>query len=149
MGKLIIILNSLIPGLIDILIFQLKKKNTINFDENLICDACKVKDKKAKINWELREQELKELCEKFRKNDGTYDCLVPGSGGKDSFMQAHLLKYKYGMNPLTVTWPPILYSEYGLKNFNNSYLSLIPKIDSTSIFCLLFCFKSAFFLITS
>ncbi|MBI96742.1 LPS biosynthesis protein PseA [bacterium] len=92
------------------------KKNTINFDENLICDACKVKDKKAKINWELREQELKELCEKFRKNDGTYDCLVPGSGGKDSFMQAHLLKYKYGMNPLTCTWAPHIYTDWGWRN---------------------------------
>ena len=44
---------------------------------------------------------------------------MPGSGGKDSAMTAHLLKYKYGMNPLTVTWPPILYTDYGLKNFNN------------------------------
>ena len=95
------------------------KKNTINFDESLICDACKVKEKKAMINWELREQELKELCEKFRRNDGTYDCLVPGSGGKDSFMQAHLLKYKYGMNPLTVTYAPLLYTNIGRKNMQN------------------------------
>ena len=37
------------------------KKNTINFDENLICDACKVRNKKTEIDWETREQELKEL----------------------------------------------------------------------------------------
>jgi len=29
------------------------------------------------------------------------------------------LKYKYGMNPLTITWPPILYTEYGYRNFRN------------------------------
>jgi N-acetyl sugar amidotransferase len=45
--------------------------------------------------------------------------LVPGSGGKDSAFQAHILKYKYGMNPLTVTWPPILYTEYGYQNWKN------------------------------
>ena len=44
------------------------------------------------------EQELKELCDKYRKNDGTYDCLVPGSGGKDSVFTSHILKYKYNMN---------------------------------------------------
>ena len=52
-------------------------------------------------------------------NDGSYDCLVPGSGGKDSAYQAHILKYKYKMNPLTVTWPPILYTDYGLRNWRN------------------------------
>ena len=45
--------------------------------------------------------------------------IVGGSGGKDSCYAAHVLKYKFGMNPLTVTWPPILYTEYGLKNFKN------------------------------
>lgn len=45
--------------------------------------------------------------------------MVPGSGGKDSAMQAHILKYKYGMNPLTITWPPILYTEYGYKNWKS------------------------------
>jgi len=45
--------------------------------------------------------------------------MAPGSGGKDSAYAAHLLKYKYGMHPLTVTWPPILYTDYGYKNFKN------------------------------
>ena len=71
------------------------------------------------VDWEAREQELIELCEKFRKHDGSYDCIVGGSGGKDSAMQSHLLKYKYKMNPLTVTWSPHLYTEIGWKNFQN------------------------------
>jgi N-acetyl sugar amidotransferase len=45
--------------------------------------------------------------------------MVPGSGGKDSAFTAHILKYKYGMNPLTVTWAPHLYTEIGWKNFTN------------------------------
>ena len=43
----------------------------------------------------------------------------PGSGGKDSGYASHLLKYKYNMHPLTVTWPPLLYTDYGWQNFRN------------------------------
>ena len=93
------------------------KKKTIFFSEDGVCDACRHAELKKKINWEERERELADLCERYRRNDGSYDCLVPGSGGKDSFYQAHLLKYKYGMNPLTVTWAPHIYTEWGWRNF--------------------------------
>ena len=89
------------------------------FDAKNVCDACNVKEVKANTDWKKREEELHELCKRYRKNDGIYDCLVPGSGGKDSCYAAHILKKKYGMNPLTVTWPPIIYTKYGLKNFIN------------------------------
>jgi N-acetyl sugar amidotransferase len=95
------------------------KKATMNFDKDGICDACRVAEEKEKINWGMREEELIKLLDKHRRSDGSYDCLVPGSGGKDSAYQAHILKYKYNMNPLTVTWPPILYTDYGLKNWRN------------------------------
>lgn len=89
------------------------------FDEEGVCDACRNADVKESINWKEREEALLELLDKYRSKDGSYDCLVPGSGGKDSAYQAHVLKYKYGMNPLTVTWAPILYTDYGYKNFKN------------------------------
>src|SRR3989344_6942017 len=83
------------------------KKATINFDEKGICDACRLAEKKDKeINWKKREEELRKLCDRYRRNDGRYDCIAPGSGGKDSVKAAWLLKYKYGMHPLTVTWAP-------------------------------------------
>ncbi len=94
-------------------------KETLVLDQYGVCDACNLAKKKQEINWSTREQELLDLLDKYRKDDGSYDCLVPGSGGKDSVYASHLLKYKYGMNPLTVTWPPILYTEYGLANFRN------------------------------
>ena len=94
------------------------KKKTINFDDEGVCDACRVaEEKKVTVDWTERERELKELCDKYRKSDGSYDCLVPGSGGKDSFYQSHVLKYKYGMNPLTVTWAPHIYTDWGWNNF--------------------------------
>lgn len=95
------------------------KKETIHFNEAMICDACLVAEQKQTIDWEDREKQLRELCDKYRKNDGSYDCLVPGSGGKDSFYAAHMLKYKYGMHPLTVTWSPHVYTEWGWKNFES------------------------------
>lgn len=96
------------------------KKETIHFDENMVCDACKVNEKKhQEIDWQQREKELWELCNKYRKKDGSYDCLVPGSGGKDSFYAAHILKYKYGMHPLTVTWAPHMYTPWGFDNFQS------------------------------
>jgi N-acetyl sugar amidotransferase len=92
---------------------------TLHIDEEGICDACRYADRKEEIDWETRERELVKLLDQHRRQDGYYDCIVPGSGGKDSAYAAHILKYKYGMHPLTVTWPPILYTDYGLQNFRN------------------------------
>ena len=66
-------------------------KNTIRFHDDGRCDACISIEAKHKINWALREKKLVELCDKHRRKDGHYDCLVPGSGGKDSFYQSHIL----------------------------------------------------------
>lgn len=93
------------------------KKETIHFDDEGVCDACRFAERKRQsIDWSARDAELRELCDRFRRSDGGYDCLVPGSGGKDSFYQAHMLKYEYGMHPLTVTWAPHIYTEWGWRN---------------------------------
>ena len=94
-------------------------KSTIGFDEEGVCDACRYRDiKDAEIDWEHREAQLSALASRAKKVNG-YDVVVPGSGGKDSAFTAHILKYKYGMNPLTVTWAPHLYTDIGWKNFQN------------------------------
>lgn len=96
------------------------KKSTIEFDKEGVCDAChQAEKKKNNIDWGIRERELIELCDKYRRNDGRYDCIVPGSGGKDSFFAAHMLKHKYNMHPLTVTWAPHIYTDWGWKNFQS------------------------------
>ena len=95
------------------------EKKGIQFDDKGICEACNYSNTKKKINWEERESKLIKLLDKHRKNNGEYDCIIPGSGGKDSAYASHLLKYKYGMNPLTVTWAPHLYTQIGWENFTN------------------------------
>ena len=96
----------------------------IIFDENGVCSGCHFNDyKNYSINWSKREEELLKLLDKHRKKDGSWDVVVPSSGGKDSGYVAHQLKYKYGMNPITVTWAPLRYTEIGKENLQN-------KIDS-------------------
>ena len=89
------------------------------FDKFGVCSACNYKERKATINWEERNQELKELCDKFRSRNGQYDVVVPGSGGKDSAYVAHILKSEFNMHPLCVTWAPHEYTKTGSKNFND------------------------------
>ena len=92
-------------------------KKTISFSGDHVCDACKFTEKKnGQIDWKERERELLVTLDRFRSRNGQYDCIVPGSGGKDSFYAAHILKYKYNMNPLTVTWAPHIYTEWGWRN---------------------------------
>lgn len=91
----------------------------ITFDQEGVCSACNFASfKRTMINWEERESELNELCDRFRKNNGEYDVIVPCSGGKDGSFVAHLLKFKYAMNPLTVTWAPLKATEVGRRNLD-------------------------------
>ena len=95
------------------------KKSVINFSKEGVCSACIYhKEKEKNINWKERDDKLSDLLSRFKRDDGGYDVIVPGSGGKDSAYTAHILKYKYGMNPLTVTWAPHLYTDIGQKNFH-------------------------------
>ena len=96
------------------------KKTVLGFNHQGICSACIIAEKKKKmIDWKKRYAELKKLCDKYRSRNGNYDCIVPGSGGKDSFVQAYRLKYEFGMNPLTITWAPHIYTDWGWKNLQN------------------------------
>ena len=99
--------------------YERKNAKYMKFNSNGICSACQINKLSNKINWKSREKQLLRLLDKFRSGTKKFDCLVPGSGGKDSAMVAHLLKYKYGMNPLTCTWPPVFYTSYGYENFKN------------------------------
>ncbi|MBF0386265.1 MAG: N-acetyl sugar amidotransferase [Candidatus Omnitrophica bacterium] len=95
-------------------------KSTIQFNEDGVCAGCINKERQhLAIDWKKREEELWALCDHHRKSDGNYDCIVPGSGGKDSIYASWLLKYKFKMHPLTVTWSPHLYTDVGWRNFQS------------------------------
>ena len=68
-------------------------KETITFDENGLCSACRYHDQKYNvIDWEEREKSLLALLDKHRSIDGSYNVVVPESGGKDSMYVSHVLK---------------------------------------------------------
>ncbi len=90
----------------------------ITFDAEGVCSACRFAEKKAcQIDWKEREARLIDVLDRYRRHDGSWDVVVPVSGGKDSSYVAHQLKYRYNMNPLTVTWAPHIYTDIGWKNF--------------------------------
>src|SRR3989338_6040052 len=84
------------------------------FDAEGVCSACRYAEKKfaGGIDWVKREKELIKLLDKHRSKDGSWDVVVPSSGGKDSGLVAHQLK-EYGMHPLTATWAPFIYTKIG------------------------------------
>lgn len=108
----------------------------ITFDERGYCNACRWSETKKTLDWDARLNELQQLLNRHRRNDGRFDCLVPVSGGKDGSYVAYNLKHKYGMNPLAVTVTPALPLELGDKNlraFVNSgynHISVNPSYEA-------------------
>jgi len=89
----------------------------VNFDEMGICTACRSSEEKMHIDWTEREKELRDILDGVKGNSGAnYDCLLPISGGKDSFFQAHILTQVYGLKPLAVTFSHNWFSETGFYN---------------------------------
>ena len=93
----------------------------ISFDSDGICGPCNYTEMKKdnSIDYSIRKNELEILLDKYRKNDGAYDIIVPCSGGKDSSTIAHKLKHEWGMTPLCVTFSPPVYSDIGRKNLTS------------------------------
>jgi N-acetyl sugar amidotransferase len=87
------------------------------FDEMGVCRACQSSEEKMHIDWTKREKQLRKILEEAKANSGTsYDCILPISGGKDSFFQAHVLTKVYGLKPLAVTFNQNWVSETGFYN---------------------------------
>ena len=101
-----------------------------------ICNGCLNSEEKKKIDWSLREKEFLKIIEKYRNKESLYDCIVPWSGGKDSSAIALKLKFEYNLNPLLVTFSPMLPTEIGNHNreqliklgFDNIYFRPNQKV---------------------
>lgn len=90
------------------------------FDENGVCSGCCTAQQRDVIDWEDRRKRFEKLIERYRSKDGTnYDCIIPVSGGKDSYFQIHLIRKVYGLNPLLVTYHGNNYTPTGMRNLLN------------------------------
>ena len=95
-------------------------KPGVVIDEEGICSACRSVEKKDHIDWDQRAQELKDICDEIRGNYGNgYECLVPVSGGKDSYYQVWMMKEIQKLYPLAVCILPHLQTSEGIANLNN------------------------------
>jgi N-acetyl sugar amidotransferase len=89
----------------------------LTFDENGICSGCRAADLKNMINWEQRKKWFGQLVDEYR-SENAYDCVIPVSGGKDSYFAVHIAK-EFGLNPLLVTYHGNNYLPEGEENLNN------------------------------
>ena len=107
----------------------------MQFDELGICLACRSSEEKMHINWVERQKQLKEILEQYKAKAGdNYDCIIPISGGKDSFFQLHVLTKVYKMKPLAVTFSHNWFSKTGWRNlwhalevFNVDHIMFTPN----------------------
>ncbi|TFH42199.1 MAG: N-acetyl sugar amidotransferase, partial [ANME-2 cluster archaeon] len=98
----------------------------ISFDEEGICQACRVNEQKNRIDWDARLEELKIICDKYRSTRGEgHDCIIAVSGGKDSHYQTYVMKELMGMNPLLVTvednFPMTAAGMHNIKNISEEF----------------------------
>jgi asparagine synthetase B (glutamine-hydrolysing) len=72
----------------------------IYFDKDGVCNYCLSYEKQIFFG----EEALNDYLKKFRSSSGKPDCIVGLSGGRDSCYGLHLLKTKYGLNPVAYTY---------------------------------------------
>jgi N-acetyl sugar amidotransferase len=95
-------------------------KPGVILDNEGVCQACRAYERRKTIDWKARWKELEKLCDKYRRKDGYYDCIIAVSGGKDSYYQVYVMKELLGMNPLLVTAQSTFsWTKTGLHNFSN------------------------------
>lgn len=98
----------------------------IIFDDAGVCSGCRVHEEKYEIDWNKKENELAELLSQYKGREGTsYDCVIPVVGTGDDFFIVDLVKNKYGLNPLLVTYNTHFSTKVGVRNLAR----LISELD--------------------
>jgi N-acetyl sugar amidotransferase len=83
---------------------------TVNLDIDYdgVCSSCRMAEQFAALLpefWDERRRRFEQILEETnRGNTSNYDCIIPVSGGKDSYFQTHVIVSQYGLKPLLVTY---------------------------------------------
>ena len=98
-------------------------ENAVNlsFNNDGICSACEALEYHSISNenefWHNRRLRFEKLVKNIKsKNTSNYDCLIPVSGGKDSYYQTHMMCKEYGLKPLLMTYHGNNFLEVADKN---------------------------------
>lgn len=90
----------------------------ITLDADGVCSACHGHDdKEHRIDWAARETAFEQLVAETKVRAGSYDCIVPVSGGKDSWYQI-IKAQEYGLSVLAVTWKTPARTAIGQRNLD-------------------------------
>lgn len=115
-------------------VFPAVAATPLTFDENGVCSGCRASENKKSIDWEHRRKLFGQLVDEYRNPKG-YDCLLPVSGGKDSYFAAHVAK-EFGLKSLMVTYHGNNYLPEGERNlyrmkdmFGFDHIILRPSTD--------------------
>jgi N-acetyl sugar amidotransferase len=89
----------------------------ISFDADGICSGCRVHEEKDALDWTERQAKLARLLAAYRgRTRARHDCIVPITGGRDSFFIVHQVRKVHGLNPLLVVYNRHYNSRAGIYN---------------------------------
>ena len=111
----------------------------LTFNDEGICSGCEIHEEKYNLDWKGRFQKLKKLVKIYKlKSNKNYDCIVPVSGGSDSYWILHIVKNKLKLNPLLVSYNKYFNTDLGIRNLSNLRIKfdcdiLIQNVNPISV----------------
>ncbi|HVW20877.1 MAG TPA: N-acetyl sugar amidotransferase [Opitutaceae bacterium] len=100
----------------------------LTFDDEGVCSGCRVHEEKDRLDWPKRLEQLQRLVAGYQgKNRTIHDCVVPVSGGRDSYFIVHVVKRVLGLRPLLVAYNKQYNTPVGIRNL--SYLRSLLGCD--------------------
>ena len=92
----------------------------ITFDEEGVCSGCQDsrRETDAKLERSSRFPEVLDSSLSFTRQK-SYDCIVPVSGGRDSYFIVHTVTKVLGMKPLLVSYNKHYNTPEGIHNLNH------------------------------
>lgn len=103
-------------------------------DSKGVCSGCIVHEEKDSLDWSSRFADLKKLTNSYKlKTSNNYDCIVPVTGGQDTFFTVHTVINDLGLNPLLVNFNRNFNSSQGIKNLATLRTSFLADFRQFTI----------------
>ena len=82
--------------------------------------GCEIHQEKYELDWQKRFKKLVKITKQYKsKTKKNYDCIVPVSGGSESYFVLDIVKNKLKLNPLLVSYNKYYNSDLGVRNLSN------------------------------